>query len=233
MVLLLALDTSTSAITVAVHDGTSVLATRSAVDARRHTELLAPLLADCLDTAGVRPADVTDVAVGTGPGPFTGLRVGLVTARTFGWALGIPVHGVCSLDVLARQGAPRVGGPTFLVATDARRKEIYWARYASPPEDAVTAVPARLTDPAVTRPADLPEDLRRLPTLGRGPLLYPEELPHGIPVLDVDASTLAELALTRIAAAEPMPVDALYLRRPDATPAHSTKSTVPQGWRGA
>lgn len=233
MVLLLALDTATSAVSVAVHDGTSVLATRSAVDARRHTELLAPMLADCLDTAGVRAADVTDVAVGTGPAPFTGLRVGLVTARTFGWALGIPVHGVCSLDVLARQGAPRVEGPTFLVTTDARRKEVYWATYASPQEGAVTAVPSRLTDPAVARPADLSEDVRRLPTLGRGPLLHPEELPHGIPVLDVDASTLAELALTRLAAAEPMPVDALYLRRPDATPAHSTKSVVPQGWRGA
>lgn len=225
--LLLALDTSTSAITVAVHDGASTLATRSATDPRRHTELLAPLLTECLAAAGATPGDVSDVAVGTGPGPFTGLRVGLVTARTFGWARGIPVHGVCSLDVLAHQAAPRVEGP-FVVATDARRKEVYWARYAVPPAAVPGAAVERLTEPTVARPADLPDDIRSLPVAGRGPVLYPSEMPHGIPVLDVDAAALADVALARIALGEEMPVDALYLRRPDAAPVHSAKSTVPQ-----
>ena len=77
------------------------------VDARAHTERLAPLIRDTLDAAGATPADLTDVAVGTGPGPFTGLRVGLVTAVTLGHALGIPVHGVCSLDALAEQAWSR------------------------------------------------------------------------------------------------------------------------------
>lgn len=231
--LLLALDTSTSAITVAVHDGSTALARRAAVDPRRHTELLAPLLADCLAAAGAAPGDVTDVAVGTGPGPFTGLRVGLVTARTFGWARGVPVHGVCSLDVLAHQAAAVVPPGRFAVATDARRKEVYWATYAVPPGAAAPPLLERLGDPAVTRPGDLPPEVRALPTVGRGPVLYPEELPHGIPILDVDAAALAEVALARIALGEELPVAAQYLRRPDAAPAHAAKSTVPDGWRGA
>ena len=74
--ILLAMDTSTSAITVAVHDGSRVLAERSVIDARAHTEHLAPLIESVLGAAGLTPTDVTDVAVGVGPGPFTGLRVG-------------------------------------------------------------------------------------------------------------------------------------------------------------
>lgn len=208
---LLALDTSTSAITAAVHDGERVLAAGSVLDARRHTEHLAPLVERVLAEAGLAPADLTDVAVGAGPGPFTGLRVGLVTARVLGWVRGVPVHGVCSLDVLAAQA--RTAGLTgeVLVATDARRKEVYWGTYA------LGEGVERLTGPAVERPGDLPDDVRDLPTVGRGPVLYPELLPHGTPVvLDVDAAALAEVALARLAAGVEMPVDALYLRRPDA-----------------
>ena len=101
--ILLAMDTSTSAITVAVHDGEHVLAERSVLDARAHTEHLAPLVQDALETAGLRPADITDVAVGIGPGPFTGLRVGLVTARVLAYTMGVPCHGVVSLDALAQE----------------------------------------------------------------------------------------------------------------------------------
>lgn len=210
--LLLALDTSTSAITVAVHDGSTVLASGSVLDARRHTEHLAPLLERTLAEAGVRVADLTDIAVGVGPGPFTGLRVGLVTARVLGWTREIPVHGVSGLDVLATQARRAGAGGDLLVATDARRKEVYWARYAAD-ESATT----RLSDPAVDRPGDLPPDVRSLPTAGRGPVLYPDLFPAPIEaVLDVDAAVLAEVAVARIAAGEPMPVEALYLRRPDA-----------------
>ena len=99
--MLLALDTATPAVTVAVADGATVLADATAVDPRRHGELLAPAVESVLRTAGVDRRELTAIAVGTGPGPFTGLRVGLVTARTLGHALGIPVLGVCTLDVLA------------------------------------------------------------------------------------------------------------------------------------
>ena len=127
--LLLAIDTSTSAITVALR-GEGLATAATVLDARGHTEHLAPLVTEVLESAERTPADVTDVAVGTGPGPFTGLRVGIVTALVFGHARGVPVHGVCSLDALAFDAAALMGEGEFLVATDARRKEVYWARYA-------------------------------------------------------------------------------------------------------
>jgi tRNA threonylcarbamoyl adenosine modification protein YeaZ len=208
---MLALDTSTSAITAAVADGDRVLSSGAVLDPRRHTEHLAPLVERVLADAGLAPTDLTDIAVGTGPGPFTGLRVGLVTGRVLGWSTGATVHGVCSLDVLARQAADAGATGDLLVATDARRKEVYFAHYS------VGDRVERLTGPAVERPADVPETLRALPTVGRGPVLYPELLPNAFAdVLDVDAAVLARVAADRIAAGEQMPFEALYLRRPDA-----------------
>src|ERR1051325_4718889 len=99
--MLLAFDTATPAVTVALHDGERVVASQTFVDARRHGELLAPAITAVLDEAWVPRQDVTAIAVGVGPGPFTGLRVGLVTARTLAFALDLPVYGVCSLGVLA------------------------------------------------------------------------------------------------------------------------------------
>jgi len=214
-VLILALDTSTSAIGVAVLAPGSDPVVGVAVDARAHTEKLAPLVRDTLAAAGATPADLTDLAVGTGPGPFTGLRVGLVTALTMGHALGIPVHGVGSLDALAEQALAESSADDLselLVATDARRREVYWARYARGVDGAVA-----LTEPAVDRPAELPEVVRALPTVGRGPLLYPQLFPNGLGgPLDVDPGWLGRVALQRIASGMPMPVEPLYLRRPDA-----------------
>lgn len=164
--LLLALDTATPAVTVALHDGTDVIASSSQVDARRHGELLLPAVDRVLAEAGLRLDAVTAVVAGIGPGPYTGLRVGLMTADAFGLALGVPVHGLCTLDGLAF--AADLEGP-FVVATDARRKEVYWARYA----DSRT----RLTDPAVDRPADIAEQVAGLLAVGAGALLYPDTFP--------------------------------------------------------
>lgn len=208
--LILAIDTSTTAITVALHDETQAVAQASHLDARAHTEWLAPLIASCLADADKQPTDLTGVAVGVGPGPFTGLRVGMVTGLTMGHALGVPVHGVCSLDILAEQAVGLVDGE-LLVATDARRKEVYWARYA-----VRSGSVERLSEPAVARPTDLPEDMRALPTVGRGPLLYPELFATALPVLDADAAVLGRVAVRRELAGEPMPVEPMYLRRPDA-----------------
>jgi tRNA threonylcarbamoyl adenosine modification protein YeaZ len=207
---LLAIDTSPSAITVSAHGGPD-WATASVLDARAHAEHVAPLVERCLARAGVAPAEVTDVVVGNGPGPFTGLRVGIVTGLVFAHARGVPVHGVCSLDAIARDAAGLVGEGELLVTTDARRKEVYWARYAEGP-----AAVRRLTEPAVARPADLPADLRSLPTAGRGPVLYPDLFTDLVGVLDVDATSLGELARERLAAGETLPVEPMYLRRPDA-----------------
>ncbi|WP_432151200.1 tRNA (adenosine(37)-N6)-threonylcarbamoyltransferase complex dimerization subunit type 1 TsaB [Streptomyces sp. bgisy029] len=216
------MDTATPAVTVALHDGTSVIAASGQVDARRHGELLLPAVDRVLAEAGVKLDAVTGVVVGVGPGPYTGLRVGLVTAATFGSALDVPVHGICTLDGLAYAAGQDGGldGP-FAVATDARRKEVYWARY----EDART----RTGDPAVDRPADIAGALAGLPVVGHGAVLYPDAFPDARGPEHVAAGALAALAAERLAAGqellEPQP---LYLRRPDAQVPKNYKVVTPK-----
>lgn len=210
----------------------AVLAALSVQEQRRHAELLAPMIVEVLAAGGVSRGEVTAVVVGTGPAPFTGLRAGLVTARTFALALGVPVHGVCSLDAIAAQAVVAEGlpaGATVLVVTDARRHEVYWARYR------VTggAVPVECVDgPGVERPGDLavePTDV----VVGRGVLLYPELGAGGragsetAAVLDPDPAVLARLALARVAAGEQqLPTVPLYLRRPDVVPSTARKRVL-------
>jgi tRNA threonylcarbamoyladenosine biosynthesis protein TsaB len=228
-VLLLGLDTATPAVTVALHDGGQPLAQLVTVDAHRHAELLAPAIAKLIADAGVSPADLTGVAVGVGPGPYTGLRVGVVTARVLAAALGIPVYGVCSLDVIAADVASsdttRPDGD-FLVATDARRRELYWARY--------DRAGRRLTGPDVSAPAQIPDP--ELPAAGEGPRLYPALLPNPSGPAYPAAVTLCRLVVAALgdgAAASAvgagggtpllLPPEPLYLRRPDAREPGSPK----------
>ncbi|MGP9019149.1 tRNA (adenosine(37)-N6)-threonylcarbamoyltransferase complex dimerization subunit type 1 TsaB [Streptomyces sp. BR1] len=216
--LLLAVDTATPAVTVALHDGTDVVAETSQVDARRHGELLLPAVHKVLAGAGLKLDAVTDLVVGVGPGPYTGLRVGLVTAATFGSVLGVPVHGLCTLDGLAY--ASGIEGP-FVVATDARRKEVYWARY----DDFRT----RVGEPSVDRPADIAEQVAGVPVVGAGALLYPEVFPDARGPEHQSAAALASLAAERLAAgAEFLAPTPLYLRRPDAQVPKNYKVVTPQ-----
>ncbi len=202
--LLLAFDTATAAITAAVHDGTSVIGEASASGAMAHGEQLAPTIRDALAQAGATMSDLTDVAAGVGPGPFTGLRVGVVTALTLGSTLDLVTHGVCTLDVIA---ADVSSDTEFLVATDARRKEVYWARY--------DADGTRLDGPHVLTPADLVFQCPGLPAFGPGATLYPD-------VLDARGDLLPRAAaLADLVAAgrhTDLPLEPLYLRRPDAQP---------------
>jgi tRNA threonylcarbamoyl adenosine modification protein YeaZ len=197
-VLVLGLDTSTPAVSVAlVRRGGEVLAESVVVDARRHGELLAQGVRDVLGAAGVRRADLDAVAVGLGPGPFTGLRVGVVTAATLADALGIPSYGICSLDGL--------GAGARIAVTDARRREVYWARY----DESGT----RVEGPAVGAPAALSEQWHGIPVVGDGAQVHAAAFAG----LDVraeprypSAARIAELAR------DPAPLVPLYLRRPDA-----------------
>ena len=216
--LILAFDTATPAVTVAAHDGSDVVACESAVDARRHGELLAPAIATVLSNAGAQPGDVTAIAFGTGPGPYTGLRVGLVTARVLGNALGVPVDGVCTLDIIAAAARRAADGQEFIVATDARRREVYWARYAATGE--------RLSEPQVSLPALVPAGL---PVAGEGPLLHTELGAAGvIEPRYQSAAQLAEVAAGYVAAGvAPGPPEALYLRRPDAREPGRPKRVTP------
>lgn len=196
--LLLAIDTSTPRVAVAVCRDGVALARFEVVDARRHGELLAVGVRQVLAEAGLTPAQLEGIAVGVGPGPYTGLRVGLMTARSLGHALGVAVHGICSLDVLAAEAD--LSGE-FLVATDARRKEVYWARYRGG---------LRVEGPSVIRPAELAS---AGPVVGEGPLLYPQEFPDGRAPRYPDPAVLARLVES---GHETLPPDPLYLRKPDA-----------------
>lgn len=231
--LLLALDTATPAMTVALHDGSRVLADQATVSSRRHGELLAAMIEQVLAAGGATRADLGAIAVGTGPGPYTGLRAGLVTARVLSSALGVPAVGVCTLDVIAREAAPAAAGREFIVATDARRKELYWARYApdgrrsgepmvgSPAEVALAAA-APGTAPAGAAGSG------PWPVAGEGPVLYPELGTCPIPPRYPDAARLAEIAAERLAEGGPPGLpEPLYLRKPDARVPGQPKRVTP------
>jgi tRNA threonylcarbamoyladenosine biosynthesis protein TsaB len=226
-VLVLAFDTATAAITVALHEwipgeGARRRGHAEAVDRRRHTELLTPSIKAVLAEAGAAPDTLSAIAVGVGPGPYTGLRVGLVTARAMGASLSIPVHGVCTLDAIAWASGR---DEPFAVATDARRKEVYWARYDSSR--------ARATEPAVGPASDVLEGAPEgLPVIGEGAALYPEVLgASGHEPLLPTASAVGELAVARLAGEKGpdlLPPEPLYLRRPDAREPGPRKQVTPR-----
>jgi tRNA threonylcarbamoyl adenosine modification protein YeaZ len=198
---LLAFDTATPHVTVALHDGTSVVATFESSESMRHGEMLAPGIEHVLTSAGATAVDLTGIAVGVGPGPFTGLRVGLVTARTLALVREVPVHGVCSLDILAAE-AIDAGLEEFVVATDARRKEVYLASYAGG---------QRVSGPQVLKPEDA---ATAVPVVGRGAVLYPEHFPHAAGPEHPSAAVLCDVVQRK--RFEIVPPEPLYLRRPDA-----------------
>ncbi|WP_041841796.1 tRNA (adenosine(37)-N6)-threonylcarbamoyltransferase complex dimerization subunit type 1 TsaB [Actinoplanes friuliensis] len=216
--LVLALDTSTPAVTAALGEvsagGMRGLAERRTVDPRAHGERLAPQVQLVLEDAAVRARDLGAIVAGVGPGPYTGLRVGLATAAAMGQALSIPTYGICSLDALGRAAGPG----RVLVATDARRREVYFATYV----DGV-----RVTDPDVAKPADLRIEADR--AVGEGSLKYSEIF--GVPIDDrllfPPGEALIALAAAKVregAASEVL--TPLYLRRPDAVEPAARKSVL-------
>ncbi|RSM69012.1 tRNA (adenosine(37)-N6)-threonylcarbamoyltransferase complex dimerization subunit type 1 TsaB [Actinoplanes sp. ATCC 53533] len=217
--LVLALDTSTPAVTAALGEvtdsGMKGIAERRTVDPRAHGERLAPQVQLVLDDAGVRPRELTAIVAGLGPGPFTGLRVGLATAAAMGQALGIPAYGICSLDALGRAAGPG----RVLVATDARRREVYFATYSGG---------VRVSGPDVAKPAEVLVEADR--AVGEGALKYSEVF--GIPIDDrllyPPGEALIALAAEQILRRAPGdPLTPLYLRRPDAVEPAARKTVLP------
>lgn len=205
----LALDTST-VVTVGIARGAEVLATGTVEDRMAHAEELTPLISRCLREASLRPADLDALVVGLGPGPFTGLRVGIVTAQVLASVLRRPLHGICSLDVIAVDHAR--SGPTgdFLAVSDARRREVYWARYSA---DGV-----RIGPPQVSAPATLPD----LAVVGPGAALCLGHPQPGNAPERLDPAVLATSGLQLPDAGR----EPLYLRRPDATVSTRPKSVL-------
>lgn len=207
--LVLGLDTST-VVAVGLARAGTVLGTAVVADRMAHVEQLTPLIKRCLESCGHTLADLDGIVVGLGPGPFTGLRVGIVTARTLGSVLRIDVRGVCSLDVLAAQWSDRAPGADFLVATDARRREVYWARY--------DGAGHRIDGPEVSSPDDLP----RLPTIGPAADLYADRLLSAPGPRTLDPGVLAAHGSELSDAGQ----EPLYLRRPDAVESVRRKSVL-------
>jgi tRNA threonylcarbamoyl adenosine modification protein YeaZ len=207
-VLVLALDTATPTLLAGVArwtpGSTEVLAERAVPSGTRHAELLTPAIRDVLADAGSSLADVEAVVTGLGPGPFTGLRVGIVTAAAVADARGLPVIGVCSLDA--------IGAGERTVVTDARRKEVYWAAY--------DASGARVEGPDVVRP----EQLGR-PGPFAGDPAFAERLGRPVTAAEVTTAGLLRAAAPQLAdPASAAPLVPLYLRRPDAVPPSSIKA---------
>lgn len=243
--LLLALDTSTPQVSVALAelpplpDGGGpalvsgaawcrTLAERAVVAPNRHGELLAPLVDEVFAAGGRSREDLAAVAVGLGPGPFTGLRVGVVTAAALADALGVPAYGMCSLDVVAAAHPedPCERGE-LLVVTDARRRQVYWARY--------DATGRRLDGPDIAEPAALVERLGDPPptVVGAGVLTHGVAFDGVAVVVEHDpyprAAVLAVQTAERVRRGEPADVlEPLYLRRPDARPPGAPKKVTPR-----
>ena len=215
--IVLGVDTATVVCVGLAVDG-AVVATGTVDDRMAHVEQLTPLIRQVCIDGGIAPTAATDVVVGLGPGPYTGLRVGVVTGRVLADVAGARVHGICSLDVIAAQyvqDRAAAVGTEFVVATDARRKEVYWARYA--------ADGTRVEGPAVGRPADVP----RLPTVGPGADLYPDLLQTVPGPRSLDPATLAQAGPSLAEAGQ----EPLYLRRPDAAEPGRRKSVLVRGTR--
>ena len=177
----LVIDTATSRTSCALFIGLELRYSGFHDGATEHAEALPRLVHEALQIE----KKIDQVVVGMGPGPFTGLRVGIAFAQTFAQAKQIPCIGVCSLDGID------IDSPEYLVATDARRKEIYWAHYKSG---------VRLSEPFVSDPNELLSRSEVKFGFSFTEPLYPS--PHLL---------LAKSKTSQVS--EP-----IYLRRPDAIP---------------
>ncbi|MBE4719285.1 MULTISPECIES: tRNA (adenosine(37)-N6)-threonylcarbamoyltransferase complex dimerization subunit type 1 TsaB [unclassified Pseudarthrobacter] len=212
--LILAIDTSAVASAALVSDDAleGVVASFSTEDTRSHAEVLAPGIEDLLASAGVTGRDIDAIVTGVGPGPFTGLRSGIATARTLAFVWDKPLYGLMSLDAVALEVAESTDAAAeFLVVTDARRKEVYWARYSL----ADGQLPQLEDGPHVSFAADLPH----LPAYGAGAGLYSDVLraDPGFSNEQPDALYLGQFALARLASGgQLLDSTPLYLRESDA-----------------
>ncbi len=190
----LAIDTSTSRTSVAIVDEGALLWHGFRDGATSHGSAVPSLVSEALKNAQV----IEQVVVGMGPGPFTGLRVGIAFARTFALARLIPVIGVCSLDAIAAKVREK---DDFIVATDARRKEVYWAHYRAG---------VRVEGPHVDLPSVVVE--LGLPVFGEGAVKYS--------ISQNDEDQFPDMiALVNLAQNSDLQIDEpLYIRRPDAVP---------------
>lgn len=212
--MLLAIDTSAGTSVAVVDRDGGVLSERGVADTMRHAEVIGDMIQECLAASGVARSALSGVVAGMGPGPFTGLRVGIAAARTFALALGRPLVPAVSHDAVAfahYRAVAASGGPAagpLLVVTDARRRELYWSAYSGVDE---LGLPVRADGPGLAKPDALPA------TLAGGAL-------ERIVATEISAGALGMVAELGFAAGRPLAADEpLYLRSPDVTPSTGPK----------
>jgi len=202
----LAIDTSVG-VSVAILRSNGEVTQSQAVDHGMQGELTAELISKVVTDSGLEIQEITNVVVGVGPGPFTGLRVGIVTAAVFAHAREISIHGICSLDAVAFDFAK-----PCVVVTDARRKELYWARYDG----------LRVGEPQVSKPEALAAQFPESEFVGPGAKLYPDYISGD--VMELKAGSLARLFAS--GSAQLVDVSPMYLRKPDAVEPTIRKSVL-------
>lgn len=210
--MLLAIDTSAGTSVAIVDRDAGILAERSVADTMRHAEVIGGMIQECLAASGTTRGDLSGVVAGMGPGPFTGLRVGIAAARTFALALGKPLVPVVSHDAIAfgHYGGRSIGAPLdapLLVVTDARRRELYWSAYSG--LDAL-GLPVRRGGPGLAKPDEVSTSvLDGLAFAGEGEV-------ERLDAAEVSAGALGMFAELSFAAGRPFAADEpLYLRSPD------------------
>ena len=202
---ILAIDTSVG-VSIAILRSDGTITQSQAIDHGMQGELTAELISKVTAESGLKIEEITDVIAGVGPGPFTGLRVGLVTASVFAYARNIPVHGICSLDAIGFEYAQ-----PCVVVTDARRKELYWAQYDG----------LRIGDPQVSKPEDIAAQFPDAMFVGPGAQRYPDYISGE--VVELAAGSLAKIFAS--GSAQLVDVSPMYLRKPDAVDP-TTRKTV-------
>jgi tRNA threonylcarbamoyl adenosine modification protein YeaZ len=202
---ILALDTSQGTSVALIVEG-KLAAQVSDSNPMRHAENIGMLIARCLEEAGTNSNEVTDVAVGIGPGPFTGLRVGIAAAKLFAAGSKATLHGIGSLDAIAFE--LDLTEPTLVIA-DARRSEVYFGLYQA---KSPSGIPQALLVPGVSKQAELEAKLQA------------GNQPYKLVSQPVSAGSIGLLALARNKEGLPTsPIQANYLREPDATFANPKK----------
>ncbi len=208
--MLLAIDTSSGTSVAVVDRDGGVLAERQELDTRRHAEVIGLLITEVLAEADITPGRLSAVVAGMGPGPFTGLRVGIAAARAFAFGAGKPCLPLVSHDAVAfGTGATAV---PLLVVTDARRREVYFSAYAGLDEQ---GLPVRLGEPGLCKPGELEATIRASFAPHAEALLGNQTDPANTPI---SAGSLGMLGETLFARGRSFAADVpLYLRSPDVT----------------
>jgi len=219
----IALDTQAATAVAIIEDG-RVIARAHNDSGRHHAESITPLVREALQAADLPAtlggAGIDRVLVGTGPAPFTGLRSGLVSARVLARVAGVPAYGVCSLDVIARQGLDLLAPDTRVYAiADARRRELYWGSYLAAGPDDVT-LEGRLE---VGDVASLLAAMRHAPGLVVAGAPIPAHSAPALaradlgPQIELDPAVMSRIVATRLTRGESdrLGTDPHYLRRPD------------------